>query len=74
MCGESEGYRQSDAAHENDSFFQVFNELVFFARRDETTLLADGSEHEYIHLQQHGMKNRPHSGLEVLEFARVQVS
>ena len=39
---------------------------MFVARRDEVTLLGDGSEHEYIHLQQHGMKNRPHSGYRVL--------
>ena len=40
----------SDAAHENDSFFQVFNELVFARKRNEVTLLPD-SEHGFIHLQ-----------------------
>ena len=59
VCGESEAYRISDAAHENGSLFQVFNELVFMQKRHEVSTLADGSEHGFIHLQQHGMKNRP---------------
>ena len=59
VCGESEGYRISDAAHDNGSFFHVFNELVFMQKRHEVSQLADGSEHGFIHLQQHGMKNRP---------------
>ena len=58
VCGTYEAYRISDAAHVVDSYFQVFNELVFARKQNETTQLPD-SEHGFIHFQQHGMKSRP---------------
>ncbi|CAG5098414.1 Oidioi.mRNA.OKI2018_I69.XSR.g15647.t1.cds [Oikopleura dioica] len=57
VCGQSEPFRMSDASHVAESFFQYYNEEVHEMWRDTKTRVFDG-EHDFIHLQQHGMARR----------------
>lgn len=60
VCGQSEPFRMSDASHVAESFFQYYNEEVHEMWRDTKTRILD-EEHDFIHLQQHGMARRENS-------------
>ena len=58
-CGNgSEKFRITDVAHDNNSYFQIFNEMLFLKRRSQRTELITGSNQAFIHFQQHGMGSR----------------
>ena len=55
MCGASGKFRTSDSAHNDNSFFQFFNEAVFDQFRLTKTKTISSEEQLFVHLQQHGM-------------------